>query len=174
MLVVLLTFALKFELVNDVTEAVSLAVLEVRHEFLNVEVVLQERSSRGEVEVADDLVDGDFAFDVATFVRHFVNAFGPVFGGALRRARFQSGLRQARAESAYLFDGVGVAEAPTAVKISLSHILASLAASRVWWETAVAGTAIAVSALSSQAIQLSLELCKDTSRVNLGSQPAIG
>lgn len=84
-LVVLLTLIFKFELVDDVTEAVNVAVLEVRHEFLNVKVVLQERSSRGEVEVADDLVDGNLAFDVAAFGRHFVNSVGPVFCGALRK-----------------------------------------------------------------------------------------
>lgn len=146
-LVVLLTLVFKFELVDDVAEAVNVAVLEVRHEFLNVEVVLQVRSSRGEVEVADDLVDGYFAFEVASFGRHFVNFVGPMFCDAL-------------------LDGVGVAKAPAAVKVSLSHILASLAASGFWRFTAVARTAIAFSALSSQTIQFSLELLVDLSIVD--------
>lgn len=86
-LVVLLTLVFKFELVDDVAEAVNVAVLEVRHEFLNVEVVLQVRPSGREVEVADDFVNGYFAFDVASFGRHFVNFVGPMFCDALRKVR---------------------------------------------------------------------------------------
>lgn len=58
---------LERELVNDMPEPMLVAILEVRHELLDVEVVLEEGSPGGEMEVSDDLVDSYLAGDVASF-----------------------------------------------------------------------------------------------------------
>ena len=79
---------LKGEFMDDMPEAVfMLVVFQVRNQFLYVEMVLQERAPGGEVEVANDFVDGDLAGDVAAFGGLVLDFFGPVFCDALNGRR---------------------------------------------------------------------------------------
>jgi len=67
MLSVSVAFILESELMNDVTKGVGVFILQVRNQVMDVLGVGQERAARGQMEVSDDFVDGDFSGDVASF-----------------------------------------------------------------------------------------------------------
>jgi hypothetical protein len=75
--------ALEMEFVDIVPEIVVVTVLEIWNEVVSVASLGEERTARGEVEIACDFVDTNSAGKTASFRVLFVNIGRPVFGHAL-------------------------------------------------------------------------------------------
>jgi hypothetical protein len=81
--VVAVLLVVESHLMNDMAEPMDVSITEVRDELVGIEVVLEERATRREVEISDDLVNGDLAGDVASLGGLLVNMIRPMFGNAL-------------------------------------------------------------------------------------------
>ena len=83
-MVVTVLLVVESHLVDDVTKSMDVSIPEVWDKFVGVEVVLKKRASGGEVEVSNDLVDGNLACNIAPFSGLFMDTVRPMFGNALR------------------------------------------------------------------------------------------
>jgi len=70
------------QMVNNMREGMAV-VLDVVVQIMNMQISIRETLSRGNVEVSDNLVDGDGAFESATFFALCVEVFGVVLALAL-------------------------------------------------------------------------------------------
>lgn len=80
-----LRVTLKSELVDVVTKVVVVTVLKIGNKVLDMASVGDERATRGEVEVAGNLVDADTPSNRAALGVLLVNFGSPVFSSALGR-----------------------------------------------------------------------------------------
>lgn len=74
---------LEREAVDAVAKVVLVAILQIWHEVVNMHSVGLERPSGRQVEVADNLVDANFASHVATFVGLLLDLVSPALRHAL-------------------------------------------------------------------------------------------
>jgi len=58
-------------------------VFEVRHEFVKIARICLKRTTRGEVDISDDLVHSDAAGNIAAFVCLLMDLIFPVLISAL-------------------------------------------------------------------------------------------
>lgn len=78
-----LRIAFKSELMDVVTKVMVVTVLKIGNKVLDVASVGDERATRGEVEVAGNLVDADAPSNRAALGVLLVNFGSPVFSNAL-------------------------------------------------------------------------------------------
>lgn len=114
-------------------------VFEVRDQSVNFWAVDDKRATGTELHIASDLVDTHTALNVASFALHCHNLFCPILADAL-------------------INLVGISKGPSTIGICPPNVVAGIAASTLWWLTAVARATIALARRSELLAQVTLEI----------------